>query len=88
MSLNIRKTVFEEMVKVAQEAIPLEACGLLAGKDSRVTRLYSLTNADASPTHCRMVPEPIIMLPPTEMEESDPLISQSEDPLPTVATVV
>ncbi len=57
MDLKIPRAVFDEMVRVAKEAVPLEACGLLAGKDCHVTKCYPLTNADASPVHCSMIPE-------------------------------
>lgn len=56
MTLAIPKTVYDEMVRSAQKAAPLEACGLLGGKDGRVSRFYLLTNADASPEHFSMLP--------------------------------
>jgi proteasome lid subunit RPN8/RPN11 len=55
--LTISKTVFDELVVAAQAAAPLEACGLLAGKNKSVTRFYPLTNADASAEHFSMIPE-------------------------------
>lgn len=56
MRLEIETEVFEQMVRVSRDALPVEACGLLAGPNGRATRLYSLTNADSSPVHYSMVP--------------------------------
>lgn len=55
-SLVIPEPIRRQMIQAAQQAMPLEACGLLAGRDRRVTRLYVLTNADRSPTHYSMIP--------------------------------
>lgn len=57
MTLKITQTVYDDMVRAARDAAPLEACGLLAGRDCHVTKFYSLTNADTSAVHCRMIPE-------------------------------
>ena len=35
----------------AQQDLPNEACGYLAGKDGFITKCYPLTNIDASPEH-------------------------------------
>lgn len=45
------------MVRAARDAAPLEACGLLAGRDCHITQFYSLTNADTSSVHYSMIPE-------------------------------
>ncbi|MFC1463157.1 M67 family metallopeptidase [Verrucomicrobiota bacterium] len=57
MKLEIEAGVFDQMLQASRNAFPLEACGLLAGSDARATRLYSLTNADASPVHYSMIAE-------------------------------
>lgn len=57
MSLTIARSVYAEMLAATQAAAPLEACGLLAGTDDRVTKCYVLNNADASPEHYSMKPE-------------------------------
>ncbi len=57
MNLRIETSVYEKMVEAAQQADPLEACGLLAGRDCHVTKFYALTNADTSAVHCSMIPE-------------------------------
>ena len=55
--LAISKAVFAALLAVAQKAAPLEACGLLAGRDGKATKFYPLTNIDASPEHFSMKPE-------------------------------
>ena len=57
MSLTLTANVFSEMVSAARAGAPLEVCGLLAGKDGHVSKCYTLTNADASADHYRMLPE-------------------------------
>ena len=39
----------EEILAHCRAGLPNEACGLLAGDDSEVRRVYRLANADASP---------------------------------------
>jgi proteasome lid subunit RPN8/RPN11 len=48
--------VFEQMVDHARALAPVEACGILAGVDGRVTRLYEMTNIDDSSDHFMMNP--------------------------------
>ncbi|MDP2990978.1 MAG: Mov34/MPN/PAD-1 family protein, partial [Kiritimatiellota bacterium] len=55
--LTIPKTVLAELAAAAGKAAPLEACGLLAGRDGKVTKFYPMTNVDASPEHFSMKPE-------------------------------
>ncbi|MFC1498002.1 M67 family metallopeptidase [Verrucomicrobiota bacterium] len=57
MELKINKKTYDQIVKAAKKSMPLEACGLLAGKDTIVNKSYEMTNADASPTHFTMIPE-------------------------------
>ena len=45
------------IVEHARKEAPLEACGLLAGRDGRALRYYAMTNADRSPEHFSMLPE-------------------------------
>jgi len=56
-TIHIAPAVIAEMLAAAMRAAPLEACGLLAGDQSRVTRFYPLTNADASGVHFSVAPE-------------------------------
>ncbi|MBE0535275.1 MAG: M67 family metallopeptidase [Phycisphaerae bacterium] len=44
------------MADQARAIAPVEACGILAGVDRRVTRLYEMTNVDNSSDHFMMNP--------------------------------
>ncbi|MDO9542655.1 MAG: M67 family metallopeptidase [Kiritimatiellia bacterium] len=55
--LTIPKTVLAELVVAAGKAAPLEACGLLAGRDGKAMKFFPMTNVDASPEHFSMKPE-------------------------------
>ena len=57
MPLTISRTVYDAMLRAAQQAAPLEACGLLGGSNGHTTAFYELANADASADHYRMLPE-------------------------------
>ena len=57
MKITLTKAIFSEMLAAAYEAVPHEACGLLAGTGGCVTKCYVLTNADASAEHFSMRPE-------------------------------
>lgn len=55
--LVLTAAVAAELAAEAARAAPLEACGLLGGRDGRVTMFVALTNADASAEHFSMLPE-------------------------------
>ena len=55
--LEIPKKIFEQMLQQALAEAPLEACGILAGKDSYVEKLYKMTNVDNSSNHFMMEPK-------------------------------
>ena len=57
MTFRISRQIHDIILGAARAAAPLEACGLLAGAGDRVTKCYTLTNADASPEHYSMKPE-------------------------------
>ena len=44
------------MLKQAEAEAPIEACGILAGSDSKVEKLYKMTNADKRSDHFLMEP--------------------------------
>jgi proteasome lid subunit RPN8/RPN11 len=48
-SINIPKTIFEEMIAHAKESAPHEACGILAGRNGAASHIYRVKNADANP---------------------------------------
>jgi proteasome lid subunit RPN8/RPN11 len=54
--LEIPAFVFWQMVDQAKAEAPVEACGILAGKGNRVSRLYEMTNVDNSSEHFMMNP--------------------------------
>ena len=54
--LQIPQSIREAMVQRAREAYPRECCGLLAGRDGRVTHHFPMTNIEASPTRYQMDP--------------------------------
>jgi [CysO sulfur-carrier protein]-S-L-cysteine hydrolase len=48
--LAIARQEYRQLVTQALAAFPIEACGLLAGKNGRVRRLYPITNVLHSPS--------------------------------------
>ncbi len=56
-TLKIPNNIFEQMVAQAEKTAPVEACGILAGRNGLTEKLYEMTNADNSPTHFTMIPE-------------------------------
>lgn len=57
MKLEIPSDIFEQMLEQARTEAPIEACGILAGREGRVERLYTMRNADQSSRHCMMEPK-------------------------------
>lgn len=55
--LKIPEDMVEQMIEQANEAAPIEACGILAGKESRVEKFYKMTNVDNSNDHFMMSPQ-------------------------------
>lgn len=49
MSLVIQENHFQQIVEHCQQEFPLEACGIVAGLEGRVLKVYTLTNRDQSP---------------------------------------
>lgn len=56
MNLEIPNNIFEQMLKQAEAEAPIEACGILAGSDGKVEKLYKMTNVDKSSEHFMMEP--------------------------------
>ena len=48
-TLRIEKAIYEVMIAHVQALLPLEACGLLAGKNGRITHIYLIENSLQSP---------------------------------------
>lgn len=55
--LEIPADIFEQMVAQAKTQVPVEACGVLAGKNDKVEKLYEMTNVDNSSDHFMMEPK-------------------------------
>jgi proteasome lid subunit RPN8/RPN11 len=55
-TLSIPRRQYEAMLKQLRRAYPLEACGLLAGSDGRVMRVYAVENALHSRSEYEMEP--------------------------------
>jgi proteasome lid subunit RPN8/RPN11 len=47
--MEIPSAMVDEMVTHARAGLPNEACGVLAGADGRVERVFPMRNAEASP---------------------------------------
>jgi len=56
-SLEIPKRIHAKLMEHVLRAAPLEACGILSGRDSQVQRYYEMTNGDRSRDHYSMVPQ-------------------------------
>ncbi len=70
-SLTITKKQFEKMVAHVDSRAPLEACGLLAGRDSTVESVLEVTNQAQSAV--RFVMDPIEQLKAFEWIDSNKL---------------
>ena len=57
LKLEIPDNIVDQMIAQAAAQAPIEACGILAGTDGTVVKLYEMTNADASADHFMMTPE-------------------------------
>lgn len=59
--LELEKQYVDEMVAHALEDDPNECCGILAGHDGRVAKLYRMTNAEHSPYRYNMDPRELYL---------------------------
>ena len=57
LKLEIPNNIFQQMVTQAKELAPVEVCGILAGSNGKVEKLYKMTNVDNSSTHYMMEPK-------------------------------
>ncbi len=48
--LILKKELFDQIVSQSRKEFPNEACGILAGKDGKVEKVYAMNNTDASPS--------------------------------------
>jgi proteasome lid subunit RPN8/RPN11 len=54
---RLSKKQIDELIGHSKKEYPYEACGILAGKDGRVEKVYQMTNADKSPKTFLMDPK-------------------------------
>jgi [CysO sulfur-carrier protein]-S-L-cysteine hydrolase len=47
--MQIARNLYDQMVEHAREEAPNECCGMVAGRDGRLERVYRATNVEASP---------------------------------------
>ena len=57
LKLEIPSNIFGRMVEQAKAEAPVETCGILAGSDGKVEKLYKMINADKSCDHFMMEPK-------------------------------
>jgi proteasome lid subunit RPN8/RPN11 len=55
--LSITKADFQVILEHCLAGVPNEACGILAGRDSKVEKVYPMTNAKPGPDYYEMDPE-------------------------------
>jgi proteasome lid subunit RPN8/RPN11 len=55
-NLFIPKELIDEMISHCKEVYPLESCGILAGKDGVVKKVYRMTNIELSGISYQMEP--------------------------------
>lgn len=55
--LKLTTDTLAEIIAHAREHAPIEACGYLAQKDGAASRVFRLTNVDASPEHFSLDPK-------------------------------
>jgi proteasome lid subunit RPN8/RPN11 len=54
--LQMHRQHASEMVSYAQEDLPNECCGILAGRDGQVLNVYRMSNVESSPYRFSMKP--------------------------------
>ncbi|MCF6242443.1 MAG: M67 family metallopeptidase [Bacteroidales bacterium] len=55
--ISIKKEIVDKIIKHAQDDLPIEACGYLAGENNIITKRFILTNIDNSPEHFSFDPK-------------------------------
>src|SRR5579863_10527143 len=61
-SIRIRAEILEEMIRHAQREPQTECCGLLAGSDGVITRIFPVSNSLASATAYEIAPMDLFQL--------------------------
>ncbi len=60
-TIRVRKDVLTQMMDRVLQERRLECCGLLAGRDGVVTRVFAATNATASATEYEIAPKELFL---------------------------
>ncbi len=55
--MKIGKSLYDKITAYAVSVLPHEACGMLAGKNDKITYFFAMSNSDCSSEHFSMVPE-------------------------------
>lgn len=53
----ISKELYNQIIRHVNEEFPNEACGILAGKENKIEKVYTMTNVDKSPSTFFMNPK-------------------------------
>jgi [CysO sulfur-carrier protein]-S-L-cysteine hydrolase len=61
-TIQIRRAILFGVVKHARQSPGQECCGLLAGREGVITRIFPATNALASPTAYEIAPQDLLRL--------------------------
>ena len=61
-AFELEQAYIDEMVAHARQEAPNECCGVLAGKDGRVLKLYRAVNAEASPYRYNVDPKDLLRI--------------------------
>lgn len=59
---TLERTFADEIISHAREEDPNECCGILAGRDGQVARLYRAVNAEASPYRYNVDPKDLLRI--------------------------
>lgn len=60
--MKLRRELVEEMIAHAQNNLPNEACGILAGTGGEILAFYPATNAEHSPTRYTIDPQELLRI--------------------------
>jgi len=60
--LKLERRYVDEIIRHAREEDPNECCGILAGRDGQVARLYRAVNAEASPYRYNVDPKDLLRI--------------------------
>lgn len=55
--LKIKKEIYDEMIEYCQSCFPQEACGILAGNNNVITKIYKIKNIENSSVSYLMEPQ-------------------------------